>query len=477
MRPAIVWFRRDLRLHDHPALTAALAEHGAVVALFVVDDLLLGGRWPAPNRISFMLGSARELAAALEARGGRLVVRRGRPVEVVAGLAREIGAGWVHVSRDYAPYGRARDAATARALAGVGAELVSHPGLLIREPEEIHTQAGGRYAVFTPFRRSWERAPLREIVPAPARVPFPAGVSLPGGPGRIPEDAELGAMPTARRELLPEPGEAAARRRLAAWLAPGPLHLDGYARRRDLPGEEGTSRLSADLRWGTLSPLEVLRRSARPGDGPITFASELAWRDFYAHLLWWEPRLVREPFDRRTERLPWSDDPVGVQAWREGRTGYPVVDAAMRQLAATGWMHNRARMIAASFLAKDLLVDWRIGEHHFMEHLVDGDPAANNGGWQWAASTGADAQPWFRIFNPVAQGRRFDPDGAYVRRWVPELRGVPPAFVHEPWRMTTEEQAAAGCRIGDDYPAPIVDHADARVRALAAWDSIRRSPS
>jgi deoxyribodipyrimidine photo-lyase len=428
-RPAIVWLRRDLRLHDHPALTAALAGNRSVVPVFVLDEVLLAGRWPAPNRVWWMLGALAVLAAALEARGG----------------------------------------------SAVGASLHAKRGNLVHEPDDVVTAAGGRYTVFSPFRRAWERLPVREPLAAPASIPFPEsgvdGRAL--DPGLVPTAAELGVAPTADPALLPEPGETAARRRLERWLVPGGERLDGYAERRNLLGIDGTSRLSADLRWGTLSPTEVLVRAARDGDGPRVFASELAWREFYAHVLWHEPRVLREPFDPRYRDLPWRDDADGVAAWREGRTGFPVVDAAMRQLRATGWMHNRARMIAASFLAKDLLVDWRAGERHFMEHLVDGDVASNDGGWQWAASTGTDPQPYFRIFNPTTQGKRFDPEGAYVRRWLPELARVPLDRLHEPSTMSPAEQVAAGCRIGVDYPAPIVDHAAARARALAVFSATR----
>jgi deoxyribodipyrimidine photo-lyase len=335
--------------------------------------------------------------------------------------------------------------------------------------------------MYTPFRRAWERLEPRPRLPAPAWIATPKtkadGSVL--DPGRVPDPAELGVAPSiAGQARRPGPGETAARARLERWLRAGPDGLDGYAARRDLLGVNGTSRLSPDLRWGTLSPIEVLARSSREGDGPRAFAAELAWRDFYAHVLWHEPRVATESFARILDTLPWRDDPDGVAAWQAGQTGQPVVDAAMRQLAATGWMHNRARMIAASFLSKDLLVDWRVGERHFMEHLVDGDLASNNGGWQWVASTGTDSQPWFRVFNPAVQGRRFDPDGSYVRRWVPELAAVPLGRLHEPWTMTAAEQSAAGCRMGVDYPTAIVDHAFARARAIEAYratkDAARR---
>ncbi len=274
-------------------------------------------------------------------------------------------------------------------------------------------------------------------------------------------------------DLLPTPGEAAARARLERWLDRG---IDGYSASRDrLDLETGTSRLSADLRFGLVSPLEVVERAIGAGDGRRTFVNEIVWREFYAHVLFHHPAVRQQAFRATFDDVAWSGDADGLAAWQSGRTGVPIVDAAMRQLAGSGWMHNRARMIAASFLTKDLLVDWREGEAHFMRHLVDGDVASNNGGWQWSASTGTDAQPWFRIFNPVTQGRRHDPDGAYVRRWVPELAGVPTARIHAPWEMTAAEQAAAGCRIGIDYPAPIVDHAAARTRALTAYDAARRT--
>ena len=282
----------------------------------------------------------------------------------------------------------------------------------------------------------------------------------------------LGAGPTAATASIPVPGERAARARLDRWLADG---IDRYAETRDRPDLEGTSRLSADLHIGSLSPLEVFERSIGTGDGRRVFRNELVWREFYAHVLFHRPAVRHAAFRPEFDRVVWSTDHSGIEAWRSGRTGYPFVDAAMRQLLATGWMHNRARMVVASFLTKDLLVDWRVGEAHFMRHLVDGDVASNNGGWQWSASTGTDAQPYFRVFNPVTQGRRFDPDGAYVRRWVPELAEVPTSRIHAPWEMTVVESEAARCRIGVDYPGPIVVHAEARARALAAYEAARRT--
>lgn len=481
-RPAVVWFRRDLRLHDHPALVAALSAHPTVVPLFVVDEALVGGRWPAPNRIWWMLEAVRVLGDELSARGSRLIVATGRPEAVVPAVASAIGALDVYASRDHAPYGRARDRRVADCLGAIGATLHARRGVLIQEPEDVLTADGRPPVVYGAFRRAWDRLPVREPLPAPDLVPWPAGidataldVASAGRPGlEVPSLADLGiAGPTADPSLLPEPGEIAARHRLEAWLRPGPDRLDGYAGRRDRLDLEGTSRLSADLRWGTLSPTEVLVRSTRPGDGARVFGAELAWREFYAHVLWHRPSVLTAAFRPAFDALEWRHDAADVAAWREGRTGYPIVDAAMRQLLLTGWMPNRARMVAASFLTKHLLVDWRVGERHFMEHLVDGDVASNNGGWQWTASTGTDPQPYFRIFDPVAQGRRNDPDGVYVRRWVPEVRGVPAEHIHAPWTMPADTQAATGCRIGVDYPAPIVDHRLARARALAAYGAAR----
>ena len=469
---AIVWFRRDLRLHDHPALAAAVAAHERVVPLYVLDPRLLGGRFASPNRAWFLLGSLRVLAADLAALGSTLVVRVGDPTVVVPGVALAARATDVYVSRDHAPYGRTRDRAVAQALAAtpVGTRLHAKTGLLVHEPETIATLEGRPYSVYSPFRKAWERLPRREVLPAPGALP---GHDL--DLGEIPTLARLGLGdgPTADPALLPEPGEAAARRRLERWLARG---LGAYAETRNrLDLADGTSRLSADLHFGLLSPTEIVDRVTGDGEGRRVYLSEIVWREFYAHVLFHRPAVRHAAFRTEFDTIEWSGDESALDAWRTGRTGYPIVDAAMRQLAATGWMHNRARMIAASFLTKDLLIDWRAGEAHFMAHLVDGDVASNNGGWQWSASTGTDAQPYFRIFNPVGQGRRFDPDGAYVRRWVPELAAVTTAYIHAPWEMPPAVAAASGVRTGIDYPAPIVDHAQARARALATYEAARRA--
>jgi deoxyribodipyrimidine photo-lyase len=460
-RTAIAWFRRDLRVADHPALTAATESSDAVIPVFVVDDRLLGGRAASPNRAWFMRESVVALSAALADRGAALRILRGDPAEVLPALAVEVGASDVFVTRDAAPYGRRRDRLVAEHLAAAGIALQARSGLYVHEPDAVATADGRPFSVFGAFRRAWEAAPHRPLLPAPDRIPGPRGA-----PDGVPD---LG-VPTADASFFQTPGEAAARERLARWVD-GPL--DGYATGRDRLDRDATSHLGADLRWGLVSPLEVLLRAEGPGDSRRSFVSELAWREFYAHVLWHHPRLLAEPFLAAFGDLPVRHDPVAFAAWAEGRTGYPVVDAAMRQLRRTGFMPNRARMVAASFLAKHLLLDRRLGETEFMRHLVDGDVASNNGGWQWTASTGTDPQPYFRVFNPSLQGERFDPGGGYVRRWLPELRDVPTAVVHRPWTMDAATQAAVGCRIGTDYPAPIVDHAEARARALAVYAATR----
>ena len=460
---AIVWFRRDLRLHDHPALTAAVARHDRVVPLFVLDPRLLHGRFASPVRTWFLLESVQALATGLARLGAPLVVRTGDPAEVVATVAAEARAGDVYVSRDHAPYGRARDGRVAERLAAVGIAFHPKRGNLVHEPEAVLTRDGRPFSVYSPFRRAWESVERRPTLPAPDAL-TPHDIE----PGEIPR------QPTRRLDpsLVPEPGEAAARTRLERWLDRG---VEAYAATRDrLDLTEGTSRLSADLHLGLLSPGEVVERAMGAGDGRRVFVNELVWREFYAHVLFHRPDVRTRAFKPGLDRIAWQPDDDRAEAWRQGRTGVPIIDAAMRQLAASGWMHSRARMLVATFLTKDLLVDWRVGEAHFMRHLVDGDVASNNGGWQWSASTGTDPQPYFRIFNPVTQGRRHDPDGTYVRRWVPELASVPTTWIHAPWEMPPDVADACGVRLGVDYPVRIVDHAVARGRALAAYAAVRQ---
>lgn len=465
MSTAIVWLRRDLRLHDHPPLVAALADHERLVPAFVLDPVLLGGRFASAPRIAFMLDCLRELDAALRERGSALVVRRGAAERELPALAEAVGANAVHWASDATPYALARDRRVREALSRAGVDAVPGPGNFVADVGRPRTRSGKPFTVFTPFHRAWNGLDRRTVHRAPTRLPaLPRGLDR----GAIPSAAELGVRPTdALHEPAVRAGEAAARDALAQWLAGG---IAAYGDRHDsLAG--GTSRLSPHLRFGTLSPREVEERARRHGGaGAMAFVRQLAWRDFYAHvLLHHQDNRVLE-HQPRMRTLDWDEDPQLLAAWQQGRTGYPLVDAGMRQLRASGWMHNRARLVVGSFLTKDLQLDWRAGEAWFMRWLLDGDVAQNNGNWQWIASVGVDPAPAFRrLLNPALQQRRHDPDGVYVRRWVPELRDVPDERIVEPWRMSEQEQADAGCAIGRDYPAPVVDHAQERLRALARY--------
>jgi len=465
MSTAIVWLRRDLRLHDHPPLVAALAAHERVVPVFVLDPVLLRGRFASAPRTAFMLDCLRELNAALHERGSGLVVRHGAAERELPRLAQAIGADAVYWASDATPYALARDRRVREALRRAGVEALPGSGNFVADIGRPRTRSGKPFTVFTPFHRAWSALERRPVHRAASRLPaLPRGLDR----GAIPSLADLGVR---RGDELAEPavaaGEAHARNTLAAWLA---SDLAAYGDRHDrLAG--GTSRLSPHLRFGTLSPREVEERARRHGGaGAAAFVRQLAWRDFYAHVLLHHPHNRLLEHQPRMRSLAWDDDPELLAAWTEGRTGYPLVDAGMRQLRASGWMHNRARLVVGSFLTKDLQLDWRAGEAWFMRWLLDGDVAQNNGNWQWVASVGVDPAPAFRrLLNPSLQQRRHDPDGAYVRRWLPELRDVPDERLSEPWRMSAEEQAAARCMIGRDYPAPVVDHAQERRRALERY--------
>ncbi|NPV66414.1 MAG: deoxyribodipyrimidine photo-lyase [Anaerolineae bacterium] len=466
MTAAIWWIRRDLRLEDNTALTLALARGRAVLPVFVLDPALLASPYSGEKRLAFLLGGLRALDADLRARGSRLIVRRGRPEAILAVLAEEAGAGEIVAEADYSPYALARDARVAAVL-----PLTLVEGLTVHPPGAVLKSDGRPYTVFTPFSRTWKAIGLpghSDLLPAPAHIPTPPAVigePLPDMPGQ----------PTG---VIFPPGADEARRRLEAFTGGEAAPVYCYRDDRNRLDLDGTSGLSPYLRFGMLSARQAAVRAgeviaAAPDsaarESAETWLNELIWREFYVHILAQFPFVREISFRESLRAIAWRNEEAAFDAWREGRTGYPVVDAAMRQLLATGWMHNRARMVVASFLTKDLLIDWRWGEQHFMAHLIDGDPAANNGGWQWTAGTGTDAAPYFRIFNPVSQGQKFDPQGEYVRRWVPELARVPAAVIHEPWRMSETEQRAAGCVIGRDYPAPIIDHGRARQRALAAY--------
>ena len=456
---SIVWFRgKDLRVADHRPLAEAAAA-GEVIPLFVLDPHFFAPERAAalPHRMQFLLESLAALAANLAHLGTRLLVVAGRSTELVPQLAARWRADQVLAHRWVEPFGRERDRRVGEALAreGIGFRWIEGETLL--PPGSVRTGQGGMFRVFTPFSRAcWGALDPGPSLPAPrALPPLPEGLAGPFSP--IPSLADLGLS---RNPALQPGGEKAARARLRAFLQ-GPLASYAEGRNRmDLPG---TSRLSADLKFGTLSVRTVWQAVAAVDAGASvrSFLNELLWREFSHHLLWEWPTLLDQPFRAAFGDFPWREDTLAFEAWCQGRTGYPVVDAAARQLRAEGFVHNRARMVAASFLTKHLLLDWRLGEAHYLRWLTDGDWAQNNAGWQWSAGCGCDAQPWFRIFNPVAQGLRFDPEGAYVRRWLPELASLSGPAAHEPWK------APRALRERLDYPPPLVDHAFARARFLA----------
>ncbi|WP_110182838.1 cryptochrome/photolyase family protein [Nocardioides solisilvae] len=449
---AVTWFRRDLRTRDHPALLAAL-EQGPSLALFVLDPRLLARA--SPVRRSWLALTLRALDERL---GGRLVVRAGDPVEVVPRVVAEVGAGSVHVSAETTPYGAGRDRAVQAALTEQGlAGWVATGSPYAVGPGRVRNGSGQPYRVFTPWARAWRE----EGWPAPARTPrspdLLAGGSDPDAVALL--DEARAAAPAS----LPGAGEEAAWRR---WRHFRDDLLDGYDEGRDRPDRDGTSRLSPWLSLGVLHPRSLLADLAgRRGAGVDRFVTELGWREFYADVLHHRPDSAWADLRPALDGLDYSHDPEAVAAWQEGRTGFPYVDAGMRQMLAEGWMHNRLRMVTASFLTKDLHVWWPLGARWFLDHLVDADLASNNHGWQWVAGTGTDASPYFRVFNPVGQGLRFDPDGDYVRRWVPELAHLPGAAAHEPWRHP--QGYAHG------YPERVVDHAEERREALRRYEQVR----
>jgi len=471
MTAAIWWVRRDLRLGDNRALTAAIEHADQVIPVFILDSALLESPYAGSKRLAFMLEGLRSLDTDLRARGSRLILRHGDPGTELAALRAESDAGFIFAEEDISPYARRRDA---RVAADLPLQLVN--GLTVHPPGAVLKADGTPYIVFTPFSRAWKALPLiqaEDVLATPPQISSPAGL----------RSQPIPAEPNLPPHMSFSPGEAEALNRLSAFVDGDNPSIYRYAEGRNDLGLGGTSGLSPYLRFGMVSARRVVVAAlaaieAAPNDqarkGAGVWLNELIWREFYMAILYHFPRVRHNSFRPEYDKIDWENDEHAFAAWCEGRTGYPVVDAAMRQLAQTGWMHNRARMIVASFLVKDLLVDWRWGERWFMQNLVDGDPAANNGGWQWTAGTGTDAAPYFRIFNPVLQSQKYDPQGAYVRRWVPELGRVPDRVIHQPWTMPLEEQKRVGCVIGQDYPAPIVDRAWARTRVLAAYDRAKQ---
>jgi len=474
------WFRRDLRVRDNTSLFHAARDGNGVVPVFVLDDHYAsdpaatngagGTARVGPARFRFLRESLEALAASVAALGGRLILLRGPAAEALPRLLEETGARAVYANAEIGPYPESRDASVHEALFARGARLRLFQDSLLVDPETMATDAGDPYTVYTPFAKRWaseeKASPLSE--PASLGGPLAASVLI----ERVRAWRDLGPDAGA-----PRGGEDEALRLLERFRR-GPMSR--YAEDRNLPELPGTSRLSPHLHFGTISPRtahaaasEVAASGSDRGSARKWIA-ELAWREFYHSILFHFPRVGRESFRRDLDGLGWRDDTARLAAWKRGETGFPLVDAAMRELTTTHWMHNRARMVAASFLTKDLHVHWREGERWFEHELADADQANNNGGWQWAAGTGTDAAPFFRIFNPVLQSRRFDPQGKYIRRFVPALSRVPDARIHEPWTMSAAEQGGFGCRIGRDYPAPIVDHAAERRVALDMWEAIKK---
>ena len=467
---ALFWHRRDLRVSDNVGLNAATGSD-PVVPVFVIDRDVLDNA--SPPRVAFMCDALDSLRAAYRERGSDLVIAYGDPRNVIPDLAREYDVERVVWNRDYSGLARKRDAAVRQALDDAGIDREAHHDAIHHKPGSITTNKGDIYSVYTYFWKKWRDRPKDDPLDPPER----GNLATPDG-GPVPTHADLGFDdPEAE---IPAAGTEAARGRLHSFCA-GPIYE--YEERRDYPADDCTSGLSAHLKWGTIGPREVYAatdaahadadearadgESAR--DSVSEFQSQLAWREFYTHVLWDRPDVVTSNYKDYEKEIAWRDDPEALQAWKDGETGYPIVDAGMRQLRAEAYMHNRLRMIVASFLTKDLMIDWRAGYDWFRRKLVDHETGNNNGGWQWAASTGTDSQPYFRVFNPMTQGERYDPDAEYIAEHVPELRGVPADAVHS-WH---ELDPGTRKMHAPDYPNPIVDHSERREKAIAMFETAR----
>ena len=467
--PVLMWFRRDLRLADNPALAWALRTGRPVIPFFLLDDeeRRRGGasRW-------WLHGSLNALGEDLVRIGSRLVLRSGPAEGAIAALAEEAGASDIVWNRLYEPAFIKRDEGVESRCRDAGMAPRSFNAALLFEPCAVRTRTGGHYRVFTPFWRQCLKQGFEPAEGAVRRLPpptnWPASEEL----------ADWRLRPTAPdwasglREAW-QPGEAGARSRLERFLGE---RASGYAEGREFPADEGTGRLSPHLHFGEVGPRQVAATlgAVEPGSGAGAFLRQIGWREFSHHLLYHNPDMDSVNLQRGFDPMPWRDDPEGLRAWQQGRTGYPLVDAGMRELWTTGWMHNRVRMVAASFLTKHLLIDWRLGARWFLDTLVDADLANNSAGWQWVAGSGADAAPYFRIFNPTAQSQRFDAGGAYLRKWLPELRRLPDKWIHAPWEAPETVLAEAGVGIGETWPRPIVDHREARERALGIYRTVVR---
>lgn len=457
----IWWIRRDLRLEDNPALHSALNGGHIVLPLFILDPRLLIKA--SENRQYFLFNGLRRLDEDLRRRGSYLLIRRGLPEEVLPALLAESRAEAVFAEEDYTPFSIQRDEKLARII-----PLHRVVGVTVHHPSAVVKADGSPYTVFTPFSKAWKSLPLPQpLSPPPLRLPEPpllTGEAIPAAP---------------ENPYFPA-GEAEALRRLEDFLA---STVYSYAEDRNRLDLDGTSKLSPYFRFGMLSArqaatliIQIIQQTRDPAKrkNAETFLNELIWREFYNAILYHFPHVLHTAFNPALRRIEWRHAPEELTAWQQGLTGIPVVDACMRQLRTMGWMHNRGRMIVASFLVKDLLINWQEGEAWFMRHLVDGDPAANNGGWQWTAGVGTDAAPYFRIFNPILQSKKFDPDGVFIRRWLPELEKVPADYIHEPWLLPVDLQHKTGFKPGRDYPLPIVDHAQVKERTLRAYQKSKQ---
>lgn len=468
---ALVWLRRDLRLEDHAAFYHALKKHKCVFAAFIFDKAILDELPRQDRRVEFIQESLVELDQLLREHGSSLIVQHGYARDLIPKLAQDLKVDAVYCNHDYEPSAKLRDHDVAHSLSIAHIDFFSFKDQAIFEKDEVLTQAGKPFTVFTPYKNAWyKKAALSEtdffLRPYPVNrylnhlappSPFATGV---------PSVTDIGFKKTTPSQFSIQPGVSGAQARAEDFFS----RIDHYKVARDFPATKGVSYLSTHLRFGTISIRKLANRAWQIGnDGAISWLNELIWRDFYFAILHHFPHVIHHAFKPDFDALVWVKNPNWHDAWCKGQTGYPLVDAAQRQLAQTGWMHNRLRMISASFYTKDLGLDWRDGEAWFAEQLLDFDLSANNGGWQWSASTGCDAQPWFRIFNPITQSERFDPQGKFIKRYVPELANVPAKYIHAPWTMPTDLQSNCQTIIGTDYPMPIVDHSEARLQTLARF--------
>ena len=472
LEKAIWWVRRDLRLKDNQALSEAVSSAQAVIPVFISDPKLVGSSRVSPKRLAFYYQGLIELDSELRSRGSNLIFRQGKPIEILMQLIAETGASTVYAEADFSPYARQRDDQVSREIP---LKLVGGPGL--SHPEAVLKKSGDPYLVYSPYMRAWKsqyQHIASQLLSAPRSIHTPSGI-----------ESDYAIEPEYLNVNLEfRAGETAANEMLSKFTSKAGRDIYRYGARRNHLDVNGTARLSPYLRFGMVSARECVLAAQEairqaPDDlsrkGAETWLNELIWREFFISILYHFPSVMKESFRKELRNIPWLNDDDNFSAWKEGRTGYPVVDASMRQLLKMGWMHNRGRMITASFLVKDLAIDWRWGEKFFMQHLIDGDPAANNGGWQWVAGTGTDAAPYFRVFNPVLQGKKFDPEGHFVKYWIPELSNVPGEYIHTPWEMPTAVQVTSRCIIGQDYPQPIIEHSFARERILEFYTKSRRS--